>query len=145
MSDEHVFRLVYKSVSTIPTNDAEQLGEIFNTARQHNKQKGITGALMVSNGNFAQTLEGEEEHVRELFDRIREDSRHTDVVELTAAGGQPRLFGRWAMAKVSEDGQPDIRLLSNPKHGKIVEAGAGNKQGDEQEAHLSVMRDAITS
>jgi hypothetical protein len=33
-----------------------------------------------------------------------------------------RTFGRWAMAQVSEDGVPDIRLMSNADKGKIVAA-----------------------
>lgn len=142
-SPENVFRLVYRSTSTFPTDDTERLGDIFNAARTNNKSRGITGALMVCNGNFVQTLEGEEAAVRSLFDIIRQDPRHSDIEELSADAGRPRLFGRWAMARVTPDGGPDIRLLSNRNHGKIVEAGPGVHTTEAQEEHLESMRSAV--
>ena len=47
------------------------------------------------------------------------------------------------MARVSEDGGPDIRLLSNAKAGRIVEAGADHHISPEQESVLAFMRDSV--
>jgi hypothetical protein len=49
------------------------------------------------------------------------------------------------MARVSEDGRPDIRLLSNAKAGKIVEAGPDYHISPEQESVLEFMRSSVTS
>jgi hypothetical protein len=47
------------------------------------------------------------------------------------------------MARVSEDGGPDIRLLSNVKAGQIVAAGTDHHISPEQESVLAFMRDSI--
>jgi hypothetical protein len=126
---ESVFRLIYCSHSKIePDRTRSELGEIFDTARRNNRELGVTGALVVADDWFAQTLEGEESVVRKLYQDIATDSRHEQVTLLEATNVKDRTFGRWAMARVSEDGGPDIRLLSNAKAGRIVEAGADPHQ-----------------
>ncbi len=143
---EPVFRLIYSSHSKIePERASTELGEIFATARRNNRQIGVTGALVVADEWFAQTLEGEESAVRELYERIATDSRHEQVTVLEATNVEDRTFGRWAMARVSEGGGPDIRLLSNAKAGKIVEAGADHHISPEQETVLAFMRGSLTS
>ena len=99
---------------------------------------------MVSDGVFVQTLEGAEDEVRELFDVIRGDSRH-DQVKLVQQTVAPRTFGRWAMAEVSADNGPDMRLVSNAKAGGIVTIGKDPSITPVQEQVLTFMRDAATS
>ncbi len=141
---ESVFRLIYSSHSKIePERARTELGEIFDTARRHNRELGVTGALVVADDWFAQTLEGEESVVRKLYQGIATDSRHEQVTLLEARNVEDRTFGRWAMARVSEDGGPDIRLLSNAKAGTIVEAGADHHISPEQESVLAFMRGSI--
>lgn len=143
-NDEMVFRLVYRSRSTINEDDrVAELGDIFATARKSNKHQGITGALMVLGNGFAQTLEGAQPQVRALYEEISKDTRHSDVELLSTEESAPRLFGHWAMARVTEEGQPDIRLLSNADKRRIVETGTGPQPTDEQEQHLSTMRAAL--
>lgn len=141
---EPVFRLIYRSRSRIAAEDARsELGDIFTTARQNNKRLGITGALMTTEDEFAQTLEGDEATVRELYDHIRHDARHGDVTLLEAETVDGRTFGRWAMAKVAEDGGPDIRLMSNAGKRTIVAAGPDGHITPEQETVLALMRSTI--
>ncbi len=143
-SGEPVFRLVYSSRSRIDAGDRRtELGAIFTDARRNNRRLGITGALVISDDAFAQTLEGEEAAVRGLYDGIRQDPRHEQVTLLEADTVGERVFGRWAMAKVAESGGPDIRLLSNASAGTIVAAGADERTTPEQEAVLGTMREAI--
>jgi hypothetical protein len=151
MSEQHesddggpVFRLIYSSHSTIAPDRAQtELGDIFTTARRHNRDLGVTGALVVADDWFAQALEGEERTVRKLYEDIAADDRHEDVTVLETASVDDRTFGRWAMAKVAENGGPDIRLVSNSRAGRIVDAGADHHVTDEQEAVLTFMRGAI--
>ena len=108
------FRLIYRSRDRIATTDRKvELGRLFSAARSNNKSQHITGALLLSEEWFVQTLEGEETAVRELFAHIRTDPRHdtVSVLEETQVGG--RVFARWAMARVSEDGEPDIPLIAH--------------------------------
>jgi FAD-dependent sensor of blue light len=140
---QQVFRLIYSSHSRIAEREsATELGEIFTTARRNNKRLGITGALVITDDAFAQALEGDEKAVRGLYESICKDPRHDELTVLQETV-EPRRFGRWAMAQVSEDGGPDIRLLSNASKGKIVAASPDVHVTPEQETVLAFMRDAI--
>ncbi len=142
---QHVFRLIYRSHSLIaPDQRRTELGAIFTTARQTNRRLGITGALMISEDAFVQTLEGEESAVRELYASIAQDPRHDHVTILEEQTAVERTFGRWAMAKVSEDDGPDIRLLSNARKGVIVLApGQDQTVTAAQETVLALMRKSL--
>ena len=135
-----VFRLIYRSHSAIPAAgfDAE-LGNILRKARANNTARGITGALLVYDDWFAQTLEGDEAAVRGLFNTISADKRHASV-ELREEGMAPaRVFSRWAMAMVSEHGTPDIPLAATATG--TTEAAPRGTTAD-QERILGMMRDA---
>jgi hypothetical protein len=140
-----VFRLVYRSHSVIPAESRRAgLGEIFTTARRNNKALDVTGALMISDDAFVQVLEGDEPAVRGLYATINGDDRHRDVTLLKEETVADRAFGRWAMAKVADDGGSDIRLLSNAAKGVIVALpGADAPATAEQEDLLAFMRESL--
>jgi hypothetical protein len=140
-----VFRLIYNSHSRIaPDQSTFELGAIFTTARRNNRRLGITGALVVTGDAFVQALEGDESAVRNLYADICRDARHEGATVLEEAFVDARTFGRWAMAKVAEEGGPDIRLLSNATRGKIVAAGTDHHVTPEQEQLLMLMRRSLT-
>ena len=139
-----MFRLIYSSHSLLaPEDDASELGAIFTTARRNNKDLGITGALLTAERAFAQTLEGEERAVRDLYARIERDPRHEHVTVLQEGDVDGRVFGRWAMAKVADGGGPDIRLMSNASRGQIVAAGPDSHVTPEQEQVIGFMRESL--
>ena len=139
-----VFRLVYRSRSVVvPESRRTELGAIFTAARSNNKGLDITGALLITESAFAQTLEGEERAVRALFERIGRDPRHESITVLEEAHVDGRVFGRWAMAKVAEDGGPDIRMMSNAARGQIVAAGPDSHVTPEQEQIIGFMRESL--
>jgi hypothetical protein len=137
------FRLMYRSHSRLPADGRRvELGNIFSVARSRNKAADVTGALLVTDDVFVQTLEGDEATVRDLFARIEKDPRHDDV-RLLAAGDVPaRVFSRWAMAKVSADGEPDMPLIAGAKGATVA---AGRSTTAEQDAALDVMRAAAAT
>ena len=138
-----VFRLIYRSRDLIPAAERKfQLGEIFSVARSKNKRADVTGALLVTEDRFAQTLEGPEPMVRELYARICQDSRHGQVELLETRDDQERVFGRWAMAKVAADGEPDIPLLTNVDKGGISPAQPRPTTA-EQDVVLDFMRQSL--
>ena len=96
-----LFRIVYCSRNMIPAQQgdpAEQIGQILAASRTNNAREGITGALLYSDGCFAQILEGGLDAVQRAFERIQRDERHGDVVMLQAGHADGRLFGEWHMA-----------------------------------------------
>ena len=136
-----VFRLIYHSRSRIPASERKrELGDIFSTARSGNKKIGVTGALLITDDEFVQTLEGPERVVSELYAQIYKDKRHEHVRLLESGEVPERVFGRWAMARVSVEGEPDIPLIAH-RDGISPAASRGSSPG--QEAVLDVMRQAI--
>ena len=138
---EQVFRLIYRSRDRIPADVRRaELGELFSTARSNNKRARITGALLVSDDWFVQTLEGEETAVRALYSRIEADPRHDSISLLEARAVDRRVFARWAMAQVSESGASDIPLIAHADG--IAPAASRGDTTPEQAYLLLVMRDA---
>jgi Sensors of blue-light using FAD len=137
---EMVFRLIYRSKSAIAADRLdEELGSILRAARHKNAERGITGALLLYDDWFAQTLEGDEGKVRALYAHIEKDNRHTSVQLREENVSAPRVFSRWAMALVGEHGNPDIPLVATASG--TAEAGARHTNA-EQERILDIMRDA---
>lgn len=137
------FRLIYRSHNRIPTLQRKaELGDIFSQARSNNATLDVTGALLVRDDWFVQTLEGDETTVQALYDRIHKDVRHERVSVIESGEVDQRVFPRWSMARVSADGQQDIPLLANAAKGGIA-AAASRPTTPEQDAVLDVMRHAI--
>lgn len=135
-----VFRLIYASRDRMaPTDRRAELGELFTLARRNNKELGVTGALLLGPQTFVQTLEGEETVVRELFSRICGDPRHDGVTLLDARSVGDRVFSRWAMAQVAEQGESDIALLA---HADGIAPAVARTPTGEQELVLDLMRGA---
>jgi hypothetical protein len=139
---EQVFRLTYKSRLRVPQHDRKaELGAIFSTARSKNTRAGITGALLVWEDHIVQSLEGDEDTVRALYDVIERDPRH-DRVEVIGTETAARVFGRWSMARVTEDDEPDIPLLMNRDKGGISPA-ARRATTPEEDVALDAMREHV--
>lgn len=136
---EPIFRLIYRSRCRIPAETLDvELGSILRGARMKNAAAGISGALLLYDNWFAQTLEGAEGPVRSLYAKIAADPRH-DSIELREQGMAPaRVFPRWSMAMVGEHGEHDIPLMATPTG---TAAGAARTSTPEQELVLSRMRD----
>lgn len=133
------FRLMYRSRNRIPRDSRKAaLGELFTQARSNNKKSAICGALLLTGDTFVQVLEGDQEQVRALYDRIERDGRHEHVVLLQSGWVDGPVFARWAMARVSDDG-PDIPLIA---HTDGISPAAGRATTPEQDAVLAVMREA---
>lgn len=141
MTESPTFRLVYRSHSRIPAEErATALAEIFDAARANNRRAGVTGALLITDHYFVQALEGEQEQVRTLFERIRADGRHAEVTVIAEDDGVPHVFHRWTMARVSADGGADIPLHVTSTG---VHAAARNPVTREEAALLKSMRNTI--
>lgn len=96
-----VCSLLYCSEATPAMSDAE-IPRIIGSAWRHNPKAHITGLLMYGGGMFAQWLEGPRPQVRALMQRLAQDPRHHNIVELHACTGVPtRLYPGWTMQLVS--------------------------------------------
>lgn len=102
-----LYEILY--VSTIAADaPIRVVAEIAVKARATNQQLGITGLLIFDGMHFCQQLEGEEEEINALMEKIVGDPRHTDVYILHQGQLDKRRFMRFSLGFTSVE---DIELL----------------------------------
>ena len=94
-----VYRLIYKSESTVPMN-WHTVGKILATSTRNNDREGLTGTLLVGKRNFLQVLEGDFAAVNAAFARIVRDPRHRLVQLVSFEVVEARMFDEWQMRGV---------------------------------------------
>ena len=120
-----MYYLLYESVAK-PTLNTEDLAEILHVARKVNEERDITGYLLYvhevgsenSKASFYQVLEGAENDVQEIYSRIKQDERHSEVTLLEDGEIGQRNFGNWSMelkivSGVSLHGKMDVEKMVN--------------------------------
>ncbi|GAC1440186.1 MAG: BLUF domain-containing protein [Mycobacteriales bacterium] len=88
--------VVYASRALQPFGD-DDLVELLHSARARNHGCGVTGMLVYAAGSFLQLIEGDDDAVEKIWDRIRMDPRHTDLRVLRDGVALRRQFGEWSM------------------------------------------------
>nr|WP_269837064.1 diguanylate phosphodiesterase [Enterobacter asburiae] len=83
--------LIYRSQLNLSCQSSA-LRELVERARFRNASLNITGVLLAKGSDVLQILEGSEESVLKLFHKIRDDKRHSGVVELMRDYGPRRRF-----------------------------------------------------
>jgi len=97
-----VVRLAYISASLLADdpNEREQIADLLLTSRRNNGEAEVTSALLATDRNFVQVLEGEREAVEATYERIARDPRHKDIVLILYESIEVRRFSEWAMAYI---------------------------------------------
>ena len=75
----------------------EILSAILIASRANNRKHDITGALICRSDIFLQLLEGPEQQVKNIYEKIQKDDRHINVYHLLDQFCEKRLFPAWAM------------------------------------------------
>lgn len=102
------YQLVYSS-SPAKKMMQSNLYIILRNARLKNKRANVTGLLVLTDGSFLQVLEGEENIVKTIFEKIQLDTRHQDITILSEGNVENRAFPNWEMAYAS----PSARDMAN--------------------------------
>jgi hypothetical protein len=95
--EESTYHVLYRSQATQAPTEAD-LQTLLEWSRTYNAQHQITGLLLYSDGQFVQLFEGTEAVIRDLYMRIQQDPRHTQVVTVSEGPGPQRWFADWNMA-----------------------------------------------
>lgn len=96
MTDKLIL-LAYTSVATQHMSHDELL-HLFDSARLCNQRNGITGMLLYMDDCFFQVLEGQEDMVDSLYDKICQDKRNHHVMKLIREPIIERTFTEWTMS-----------------------------------------------
>lgn len=75
------YAIVYVSSATKDLKESE-IKTILEQSVAWNNRHGLTGILLFSEGNFFQVLEGEESVIKDLFESIKKDPRHHNVLQI---------------------------------------------------------------
>jgi adenylate cyclase len=101
-------RLTYISrfSRNLTSAEIEKIGKI---SQQNNQARNITGVLLCLGGMFFQILEGEAEDIDEIYTRILDDPRHTDILCLKSEiNVTERLFPKWSMQTIDLEQNTDL-------------------------------------
>jgi hypothetical protein len=108
-NSDRLFHLGYVSTETGDLGSSGMV-ELLTEARRINTSRDITGLLLHRDKSFYQVLEGEEDVVRQTFDSIEKDERHTAIDVLFEGEVDEREFPDWQMGFLNLDGV-DIETL----------------------------------
>jgi hypothetical protein len=108
-NSDRLFHLGYVSTETGHMASAGMV-ELLTEARRINTSRDITGLLLHRDRSFYQVLEGAEDVVRQTFDSIEKDERHTAIDVLFEGEVDEREFPDWQMGFLNLDGV-DIETL----------------------------------
>ena len=92
-----MFYLIYVSHAANGLKSSD-LHDILKKAHEVNANLGITGLLLYKNKRFMQLIEGQEDAVRGLYQKILQDPRHRDLIVLQEDTEPERQFPGWSMA-----------------------------------------------
>ena len=91
-----LIHLIYSSVSRIQFR-REDLIDLLRFSQQNNASIDVTGMLLYADNSFMQILEGEEEQVTQLYEKIEKDKRHHEIVIIAKEPIAKHSFGEWSM------------------------------------------------
>ncbi len=96
--------IVYRSRAVGPFSDTD-LFYLLAHARDNNARLGLSGIIVYDRGHFFQWLEGADESLGHVWNKIRVDERHVDVEVLVDQQIPTRLFEGWSMQFAHRDRQ----------------------------------------
>lgn len=129
-----MIQIRYLSRATEPMS-ADDLLALLEQCSRNNTKNGITGMLIYGNETFLQALEGDEDLVDALIEKIGRDPRHKDMQILERKPVEARRYADWSMgfARISGEEIQSIEGLEHfdqkdftsdylAQHGEVVDA-----------------------
>ena len=100
------YAICYVSTAAPEISDSE-IEDILKLSSSNNNDDQITGILLFSNGNFFQVLEGDKKTVTILFEKIKEDGRHQNLIPIFKKEIENSKFNRYEEEFLSLDATYD--------------------------------------
>ncbi len=88
--------IIYISVAD-PLIGEPDIAALLIQARRNNQRDGLTGALIFNGHNFLQLLEGPADKLDACLAAIRQDSRHSGMIEIRRREIDERAFADWSL------------------------------------------------
>ena len=107
-------RLIYKSLAKAESLKKDALHALIETASKNNEEAGITGMLLLTGNQFLQVLEGPSRFVNQIYNKIVNDERHSEVELISYEMIDATLFCDWTMKLM------DLRSLAPHVHSLML-------------------------
>lgn len=89
----------------------EQINELLSKSREKNLKNNITGILLYFDRDFLQVIEGEKKAIQDLFEIIKKDERHSEIITVFNKKINEKHFPEWNMGFAFTDYQK-LRTLT---------------------------------
>ncbi|MEP3481939.1 MAG: BLUF domain-containing protein [Fuerstiella sp.] len=133
--------LVYTSQSLIEPAVAEfELDQIVADSKRNNTANGLTGVMFQHRDRFIQLLEGEQSAIRQTFERIQKDPRHTQIEILFDSAIRQRGCPDWSMGAFDIPENVDI----SSQHLKALSDGYRKNFIVQTDTILSLLRGFVS-
>lgn len=111
MDGEHIIlRLTY--ISRYNTNNANiEVTRILAQAQRNNMRNGITGALVLNENYFLQSIEGARPVINELLRKLVVDDRHLSLQVIECREVEQRRWNKWSMKYLTLSNQDKESVL----------------------------------
>ncbi|MEM9081404.1 MAG: BLUF domain-containing protein [Verrucomicrobiota bacterium] len=94
--------IAYRSIAIHPFSE-DEVTLLADTAAMKNERLDVTGYLYFRDSQFIQYIEGPEDQLRALFNRIAGDPRHTVTHQIELPDRTQRIFPHWYMRFVDHE------------------------------------------
>lgn len=101
-----LYELVYQSFANSEFSYSD-LNDLMVLSKYKNNELAITGCLVYHQRTFIQVIEGERDKVKELFEKIKQDDRHSKIERVWESEIPSRGFSGWSMSLMNLE---DIRF-----------------------------------
>jgi len=86
----------------------QEINEILTVSYNHNGSKNISGALIYVQGYFIEAITGYKSAIEKTYEHIKKDTRHEDVITISASEIQEPPFQEWSMSFVNPSAYKNI-------------------------------------
>lgn len=102
---EHIIlRLTYVSRHS-PDNTNIEVTRILAQAQRNNERNGITGALVINDDYFLQSIEGARPIINALLRKLVKDDRHFSLQVIECCEVEERFWNKWSMKHLTPSDQ----------------------------------------
>ncbi len=99
-------RFAISYVSTANRNlNQDEVAELLELTEIRNNKDGVKGLLIYSGGNFFEVIEGEKTKIKDLFEKIKVDPRHRNIMMVFEKQISKQLFEDEKANFISENTQ----------------------------------------
>ncbi|MBK0026258.1 BLUF domain-containing protein [Stenotrophomonas sp. S48] len=129
-------RAIAYASEAVPGLSIDDVDDLTRAAARFNLEAGVTGVLLHDGSRFLQYIEGPDDSINVVYDRIISARSHHELVELGRAHISARFFPYWSMRWLPA--QPtDIRIISRGDWSGLNRSGGVHRLSLLVSQHLS--------